>query len=212
MAEEVERSEDGRVARRIENRTRIVDALFALIQSGRFHPTLKEIAEKAGVTSRTLLNHFPDAAALRKAAVERGRERAERSLPALPTEGGPEERVEAFMHKAAGFFDRYAAVRWSAATSRDEIEAVSPENGGGQVMLRIEARVRSLLLEFGLSIEQDPELEQAVRLVIDPLSWRVLRVHQRLTRQQAAAATARAVIALARDGLARDGRDAVTPS
>ena len=38
-------SEDGRVARRLDNRVRILDALFALIRNGRPHPTLKEIRE-----------------------------------------------------------------------------------------------------------------------------------------------------------------------
>ncbi|HKP58002.1 MAG TPA: hypothetical protein VJV78_14825, partial [Polyangiales bacterium] len=73
MDEAHARVEDGRVARRLENRVRILDALFALIRSGRPHPTLREIAGKAGVTSRTLLNHFPDVGSLLLAAAARGR-------------------------------------------------------------------------------------------------------------------------------------------
>src|SRR5215510_10602042 len=100
MTAQETRVEDGRVARRLENRQRILDALFALIRSGRPHPTLREIAAKAGVTSRTLLNRFPDVGSLLLAAAARGRQLAERELPDVSDHPNPETRVREFFREA----------------------------------------------------------------------------------------------------------------
>ena len=198
MVTQRSQSDDGRVARRLENRVRIVDALFELIRAGQYHPTLKDIAEKAGVTPRTLLNHFPDVGALLQAALVRGRELADQDLPELPSVHDPEERVRAFFVSCVGFYDAYAAIRWATLTYKGNLQGLDVRQGRGQVLSRVEARVAGLLEGFGVSVEQDRELRRALRVVADPLSWRLLRVQQKLSRAEAAAAMARGVIALAR--------------
>lgn len=198
MAVNRSQSDDGRVARRLENRVRIVDALFELIRGGQYHPTLKDIAEKAGVTPRTLLNHFPDVGALLRAALIRGRELVEQDLPELPTSGDPETRVREFFLHSAEFYDAYAAIRWSTLTFRGNVPGFDARQARGQALSRVEARLIALLDGFGVSVEQDRELRQALRMTTDPLSWRLLRVQQKLSRTEAAASMARSVIALAR--------------
>ncbi|MET0341445.1 MAG: TetR/AcrR family transcriptional regulator [Polyangiales bacterium] len=192
-------NDDGRVARRLENRVRIVDALFDLIRAGQYHPTLKDIAEKAGVTPRTLLNHFPDVGTLLQAALVRGRELADQDLPELPPGPDPESRVRAFFVNSAAFYDSYAAIRWSTLTYKGNMQGFESHKGRGQVLSRVEGRIIALVEDFGVSVEQDRELRRALRMVADPLSWRLLRVQQKLSRAEAAASIARSVIALARD-------------
>ena len=204
-------SDDGRVARRLENRVRIVDALFELIRGGQYHPTLKDIAEKAGVTPRTLLNHFPDVGALLRAALSRGRELVDQDLPELPKNADPEARVRAFFLHSAEFYDAYAAIRWSTLTFRGNVPGFDARQARGQLLGRVEALLLTLLEGFGVSVEHDRELRQALRMTTDPLSWRLLRVQQKLSRAEAAASMARSVIALARHSQGRPPARAAAP-
>jgi AcrR family transcriptional regulator len=191
-------TQDGRVARRLDNRERILRALYALIRSGRSHPTLREVAANAGVTPRTLLNHFPDMGALVIAGGARWRVFAEARLATVSDDPDPEVRVRDFFKRAASFFDGFAAVRWSTLTFPGQIPGFDPRQNKGFVLGLLERRVAELLKGFDVEIERDHELRQALLVMIDPLAWRLLRVQQGLSRNDAAASMARGVIALAR--------------
>jgi AcrR family transcriptional regulator len=195
---QTEATQDGRVARRLDNRERILQALYALVRSGRSHPTLREVAANAGVTPRTLLNHFPDMGALVIAAAARWRLFAEARLAEVSADPDPEVRVRDFFRRAASFFDGFAAVRWSTLTFPGQIPGFDPRQAKGFTLGLVERRVAELLTGFGIEIERDPELRQALLVMIDPLAWRLLRVQQGLSRADAAASMSRGVIALAR--------------
>jgi AcrR family transcriptional regulator len=197
MSEEVIPQQDGRVARRLGNRARILDALFELIRAGKFHPTLKEIAEQAGVTPRTLLNHFPDVASLLLAAAAHGRDRAAEMLPEVPDHPDPVVRVEQFFERAAAFYDAYSAVRWATLTSA-HVPVTEMRQTKGFVLARMEARVMELIAGFGVSVGDDHSMHNCLKVVIDPLAWRLLRVQQELSRVDAARSMALNVCALAR--------------
>jgi AcrR family transcriptional regulator len=194
-------SEDGRVARRLDNRARILDALFMLIRSGNVHPTLKQIADNAGVTSRTLLNHFPDMGALVFAAATRWRGLARTQLPAIPDHPDPETRVHEFFQRAASFLDSYSAIRWATLTFPGNLPGFDQRQHKGVVLGLVERRVLELLtscgIEFELDCERDQQLRRALLVMADPLAWRLLRVQQGLSRKDAAASMARGVFALA---------------
>ena len=192
--QEQAQGKDGRIARRLGNRARIMDALFALIQSGTYHPTLKQIAAKAGVTPRTLLNHFPDAASLLLAAAEHGRRLAEASLPALPTTADPEQRVRDYFRSAAAFYDGFAATRWSVATNPASLSVFEASGYKGVALGILSRRIQELVGSFDAQL--DPVLRRALAMMTDPLAWRLLRVQQGLSRSDAAQAMAASVIAL----------------
>jgi AcrR family transcriptional regulator len=202
MAEQELRVEDGRVARRLENRSRILDALFALIRSGRPHPTLREIAAKAGVTSRTLLNHFPDVGSLLLAAAARGRDFAYSEVPAISDHPNPETRVREFFRGAINFYEAFSAVRWAVLTFPGEFPKLDTRQPKNVVSTLVESRVTELLAGFGVALDRDKQLRQAVLVVIDPMAWRLLRVQQRVSRAEAAESMARSIIALGRDAKA----------
>ena len=61
MAEKVATGvQDGRVQRGARNRELILDALFTLVASGDLQPTAEEVAQQAGVGTRTVFRHFDD--------------------------------------------------------------------------------------------------------------------------------------------------------
>src|SRR5436309_15938546 len=62
---------DGRVQRGERNRAAIVDALLACYEAGRLRPSVQEVADRAGVSARSVHNHFEDVESLRAEVAQR---------------------------------------------------------------------------------------------------------------------------------------------
>ncbi|MEQ1699278.1 MAG: TetR/AcrR family transcriptional regulator [Ilumatobacteraceae bacterium] len=76
----VEPNEDGRHARRDRNRLAVVDAMLELYAEGNLDPSSDEIAERAGLSPRSLFRYFEDLDDLVRVAIGR---QHERTLPAV---------------------------------------------------------------------------------------------------------------------------------
>ena len=62
---------DGRRRRRTQNREAVLDALVSLFDEGVYEPSSAEIAERAGLSPRSLFRYFDDVDDLSRAAIER---------------------------------------------------------------------------------------------------------------------------------------------
>lgn len=51
-------STDGRVARRHKNRTAVLDAVIELFEAGDLDPSVEQVAERSGVSTRSVYRHF----------------------------------------------------------------------------------------------------------------------------------------------------------
>ncbi len=67
---------DGRVALRLRNRQRVIDALIELVDAGDIAPSMEAIVERSGVSERSIFRYFNDLADLSVAAVRAVVERA----------------------------------------------------------------------------------------------------------------------------------------
>jgi AcrR family transcriptional regulator len=67
---------DGRQLRRRRNREAVVEALLDLYRDGNLSPSTEEIAERSGLSPRSLFRYFDDVNDLVRSAVERQQERA----------------------------------------------------------------------------------------------------------------------------------------
>jgi AcrR family transcriptional regulator len=118
-----ERRGDGRTARAERTRESVVDGLLALIEEGDLAPTAQRIAERAGVSQRSIYQHFADIESLYRAASARQLERVmalhEPIPPALPTA----ERVERFVAQRARRLEAITPIRRAALLQ----EHASPE-------------------------------------------------------------------------------------
>lgn len=105
---------DGRAARSHRTRRAIIDAMRALHAEGDLRPTVPRIAERAGVSLRTVWQQFADREALMVEAVRRDRE----ILRSLVTRIDPEQplaaRVEAFTDQRARVLEEMTPT-WRAA-------------------------------------------------------------------------------------------------
>ena len=97
---------DGRRVRRDRNRDAVVDALLTLYGEGNLEPGSAEIAERAGLSPRSLFRYFDDVDDLCEAAIAR---QAERILPLTDIAAGPtdplDSRIGAFVNQRITMFD-----------------------------------------------------------------------------------------------------------
>jgi TetR/AcrR family transcriptional regulator, regulator of autoinduction and epiphytic fitness len=96
---------DGRRARGLRTRDAIISALLDLIAGGDIAPTAQRIADRAGVSVRSVYQHFADVEGLYADAAERTyewvRETAKEVDPSLPLV----RRVEAFVDNRANVLE-----------------------------------------------------------------------------------------------------------
>jgi AcrR family transcriptional regulator len=85
---------DGRRARRDRNREAVVDALLGLFRAGELHPSVSRVAERSGVSLRSVFRYFDDLDEMSRIAIERHGRDVEHlfSLPRIG-EGTRAERI-----------------------------------------------------------------------------------------------------------------------
>ena len=75
---------DGRHARRDRNNDAVIDAVLAFFAEGEAFPTAQQVADRAGVSLRSIYRYHPDLDALVHAAFERAAARNHRLLDFVP--------------------------------------------------------------------------------------------------------------------------------
>jgi AcrR family transcriptional regulator len=85
---------DGRRARRGRNREAVVDALLGLFREGDLNPSAAAVAERSGVSLRSVFRYFDDLDEMGRIAIARHTQNVQH-LFALPKlgEGGRDERI-----------------------------------------------------------------------------------------------------------------------
>ncbi|MCM0677064.1 TetR/AcrR family transcriptional regulator [Micromonospora phytophila] len=193
---------DGRTARAERTRAAIVEAHLALISEGDLRPTGERIAERAGISLRTLWTNFKDMETLFEASGEellRQQDAAYRPIsPALPLA----KRVDAFCRQRARLLQLIAASA-RAAQMREPVSAQLHRN-----RLKHIARVRNEVEQlFAAELDQaGPGREQLVNALVAASmwpAWSMLRDGLGLGVDQARAVMARTVAALLADPAAR---------
>jgi TetR/AcrR family transcriptional regulator of autoinduction and epiphytic fitness len=101
---------DGRRHRSARTRDALADALLDLIVDGRLRPTAKEIAERAGVSVRSVYVHFDDLEDLMCVATARHYARIAPMLEPVPLEGSLTTRAHALVERRIRLYARIGAV------------------------------------------------------------------------------------------------------
>lgn len=93
----VPREMDGRRARGVRTRAAIIDALLELVGSGDLAPTAQRIADRAGVSVRSVYQHFDDVEGLYREAASRARALATEHAPRIDVRRPMPERIDALV-------------------------------------------------------------------------------------------------------------------
>jgi AcrR family transcriptional regulator len=172
---------DGRAARAERTRQALVEALLALLDAGNLRPTAAEIAERAGVSERSVFQHFPDREALLEAVA---REQYARVVPTIsPVDASRPlaERVAEFGAERCLVFERVSGVRRAALLMEPESDVVA----GWLTSVR-RAGAADVERVFRRELEATPadEREALRAALVATCSWGMyesLRLHQGLS-------------------------------
>ena len=166
---------DGRAARALRTREAIVEACIALVEDGDLRPTAPRIAQRAGVSVRSVFQHFDDLPSLHIAVTESIAERMAALVAPIDAALPLDDRIARFVEQrsnlleammpfrvAAGVHGPFApeirrAMRAGSAFLRAEVEQVfAPE------LARVTATVRA-------------EVTEALATVSSGATWETLR-------------------------------------
>ncbi|HEY1356732.1 MAG TPA: TetR/AcrR family transcriptional regulator [Thermoleophilaceae bacterium] len=172
---------DGRSVRAERTRDAVVDALLELLDEGDVRPTAERIAERAGVSERSVFQHFGDREALFEAAAQRQYERIVPTLrpvdPALPLA----ERIDEFTAQRARLYEKVSGVRRGAILIEHESATVADR------LQRVRrAKVREVEKVFAAELAgRDQAVRDALTAACAWTSWQSLRFHQGLSAARA---------------------------
>ncbi len=176
---------DGRSLRAARTREAVVEALLSLNDEGNLRPTAREIADRAGVSLRSVYVHFEDLEDLFSAAAAKQFERLVTLYVPLPTDGPLPDRLDAFVSQRARIMEAAAPVRRAALLQ----EPFSPALAQVMALTRKAGRdeiervfVTELERERGAAGER---LRASLDVAAGPGTWETLRVHDGLSVEQA---------------------------
>jgi AcrR family transcriptional regulator len=178
-------SQDGRSARAERTRNAVVDALLDLIDEGQVRPAAAEVAQRAGVSLRSLYQHFDDVETLFRVAAERHQLRVAHleQMPDLPADLG--RRVRVFVEHRARWLEANSPMRRAAALQQPFSDGVANRLAAGH------RRHRDLIATvFAPELSRPPESERllwALEAATTWTTWEHLRSTQGLARDDAVA-------------------------
>jgi AcrR family transcriptional regulator len=184
---------DGRNLRRATNRQAVLDALVELFGEGRYQPSTAEIAERAGLSPRSLFRYFDDVDDLVRAAIEQSLAAARPLFdhdidPDAPTE----QKIAEFVAARSRLFESIGPSARAGRVCAHRHPALVQQIHEGRAYLRGELR-RTFAPELAGS---RADLLPALDALCQFESYELLRHDQGLSMRRASEALALAMTAL----------------
>ncbi len=128
---------DGRSLRRSRNREAVLDAVIASFEAGDIDPSIDDVAQRAGVSNRSIYRYFDHRDALMRAAVSHAMRRIIPEMTFGDVGVGPfTARVRAFVEHRMRMYHRTVQVTRAAKLAAVNEPIVAEEFEVGRFMLR----------------------------------------------------------------------------
>ncbi|MEX0751221.1 MAG: TetR/AcrR family transcriptional regulator [Dehalococcoidia bacterium] len=191
---------DGRAERGERTHDAVVSAMLDLIETGDLRPTAPRIAERAGVSLRTVFHHFEDLEALFATGARRQMQRHLTDLRRVRREGGLADRIDALVASRASALEVISPVRRSALS----FEPSSPVIARHLSWIRGRGRLE-IEKVFAIELKRLPpaarrDVTEALTAAASWSTWEALRAHQGLSIAQARRVMKRMLSALLEQG------------
>ena len=172
---------DGRTARSLRTREAIVDATIALLEAGDLRPTAPRVAEQAGVSVRSIFQHFVDLETLHAAVAERLVERVSVLVVPVPPDVPLPERLDRFVDQRCALLEAVTPIRRAADVHGPFSAEITARLRDGQAYLRNE-----LVDTFRPELDAgDPDRLDALDTALSWATWEGLRAGLGRTPHQA---------------------------
>jgi AcrR family transcriptional regulator len=185
---------DGRRARRHRSRDLAVDALLDLLGEGVTRPTAQQVAERSGVSLRSIFRIFDDVDTLHTEAAARQLERARHLFVDLKDTGTTTQRIDAVIELHDRLYRSVAPVRRAAIRAAPESPALRDQLSMARTWLRTEIE-RVFAPELASKDDGGATLA-SVELVLSFEAWDQLASGQELSGPARRAALTRLLTAL----------------
>jgi TetR/AcrR family transcriptional regulator of autoinduction and epiphytic fitness len=195
-AARAELARDGRNVRGERTRAAVVEAMLGLLDEGDVRPTTQRIAERAGVSERTIFQHFRDREALFEAVARRQYDRVVPTLSPISPDLPLAERIDVFADQRARLYEMVSGVRRGAVLLEHESDVVHEQL---QAVRRAKAKEveRVFAAELGALPAREREARRAaIGAACAWTAWEGLRFHQGLNAADAREAMRSALAAL----------------
>ncbi|MDX2170431.1 MAG: TetR/AcrR family transcriptional regulator [Deltaproteobacteria bacterium] len=187
---------DRRRARSATTRAKVVEAMLALLEAGEPQPTAPRIAAHAGVSLRSVFQHFDDLEALFAAAAARQGERLTPLVAPLPVAGTVATRAAALAAQRARVYEAIAPVRRAALLQEPHSRAIARHLDAFRAAMRDDvARLFAAELQR-LPAAERREVHAGLAVAVSFSTWNSLRRHQGLGVGAARGVVARTLRAL----------------
>lgn len=170
---------DGRAERSASTRRSILKVTRELILRGTVDPTASDIADMAGVTTRTLFRHFPDMEALHRSFIQETEARASAVMDEPFPEGTPDQwqaLLKVIVERRVRVYESMLPLYLSPIWSRYRAGASDARLRQG--VERRRARLKDVLPK---AIRKDSVLFEALDGILSMEYWVSLRRDQRLS-------------------------------
>ena len=183
---------DGRRLRREQNRDTVLSALVELFREGHYDPSSNDIAERAGLSPRSLFRYFDDVDDLHRAAIERQQAAARPLLDigAAPT-APADEKIVRLVEARLALYEAVAPAARAARACAHRHPVVAEQLREGRAHLR--SQVHRL---FAPELDGRSELLAVVDALCSFEAYYLMRIDQGLSRPKTALALATALRAL----------------
>jgi AcrR family transcriptional regulator len=180
---------DGRRARRDRSRDLAIDALLDLLVEGVLRPTAQQVAERSGVSLRSIFRIFDDVETLHTEAAARQLHRNRHLFVEVVATGSLAERTEVVVDLHLRLYESVAPVRRAALRAAPESRALQ-----GQLSLSRAWVRKEIERVFGTDLP-DTTLA-ALELALSFEAWDQLTTAQALDRSDCRAVLVRTITAL----------------
>jgi AcrR family transcriptional regulator len=171
-------SVDGRTMRRTRNRAAVIRALLDMIREGNLHPGAAEIADRAGVSHRSIFRYFDDLDDLVRTAIDQAfADAAPLTVIPDPGTGSLDDRVERFVDSRIALFESINGTMQLARMRAYSIPSIDAEIAAFAQMFR-----GQISEHFGpeLVAVSTPEREYLIDAVLVLTSYDGYSIHRRL--------------------------------
>jgi AcrR family transcriptional regulator len=187
---------DGRTARRHRNRESVVEALVGLFDEGVVDPSVEQVAERSGVSVRSVFRYFESLDDMRAAVLAEISERTEDLFGPVPGGGSLEERVSRLLSTRIAGFERVEGVARVARLREHQVPVIADRLEHTRSVLRAQA---TAALEPELGSQPGTgcsETEVAVDVLLSFESWDLCTRVRGLTPEQTRRVWGRALVKL----------------
>jgi AcrR family transcriptional regulator len=176
---------DGRKARSHRTRAAVAEAMLDCLEDGLLRPSAKQVAERAGVSSRAVFRHFDNMEALLEEAAQLQIERVVGQLPPVVTEGSLEQRIDALVLHCVRRNEIIAPVRRAALLSEPFSKVIRERHAWMRAAARRQVRAVFAPELNAMSEAQRGDRIAALRALLSFSYWEELRRHARLSADAA---------------------------